>query len=67
MLFQSWVDPFIINDGDPGALVGILWMLVLWHHDNVVSLMGAIMSIGSGFRFHPACELANDLRAAMRA
>ena len=29
VLFQSWVDPFIIMMAVPGALVGILWMLAL--------------------------------------
>ena len=26
--FQSWLDPFIIITALPGALAGILWMLV---------------------------------------
>ena len=26
--FQSWVDPFIILSALPGALAGILWMLL---------------------------------------
>ena len=35
MLFQSWVDPFIIMMAVPGALIGILWMLALTaHHDQ---------------------------------
>ncbi len=47
VLFQSWLDPFIIMIAVPGAIVGILWMLVLTHTTiNVESLMGAIMSIG---------------------
>ncbi len=29
VLFQSWLDPFIIMVAVPGALVGILWMLAL--------------------------------------
>jgi len=47
VLFQSWLDPFIILFAVPGALVGILWMLVLTGTTlNVVSLMGAIMAVG---------------------
>src|SRR6202045_3582920 len=31
----------------PGALAGVLWMLVIWHTTlNVQSMMGAIMSVG---------------------
>jgi multidrug efflux pump subunit AcrB len=47
VLFQSWVDPFIIMMAVPGALVGILWMLALTGTTlNVESLMGSIMAIG---------------------
>ena len=47
VLFQSWVDPFIIMMAVPGALVGILWMLVLTGTTiNVESLMGSIMAVG---------------------
>jgi multidrug efflux pump subunit AcrB len=47
VLFQSWLDPFIIMFAVPGAIVGILWMLVLTGTTiNVESLMGAIMSVG---------------------
>jgi len=47
VLFQSWLDPFIIMVAVPGALVGILWMLAVTHTTlNVESLMGAIMAIG---------------------
>jgi len=46
-LFQSWLDPFIIMMAVPGALVGILWMLVLTGTTiNVESLMGSIMAVG---------------------
>lgn len=46
-LFQSWLDPFIVMIAVPGALFGILWMLVLTGTTiNVISLMGAIMSVG---------------------
>jgi multidrug efflux pump subunit AcrB len=49
----------------PGALVGILWMLVLSGTTiNVVSLMGAIMSIGIGVSNSILLvSFANDLRA----
>jgi multidrug efflux pump subunit AcrB len=47
VLFQSWLDPFIIMLALPGALMGILWMLVLTHTTiNVVSLMGSIVAVG---------------------
>ncbi len=47
VLFQSWLDPFIIMMAVPGALVGILWMLALTGTTiNVESLMGAIMAVG---------------------
>jgi multidrug efflux pump subunit AcrB len=47
ILYQSWLDPFIIMVAVPGALVGILWMLVLTGTTiNVVSLMGSIMAVG---------------------
>ncbi|MBZ5701151.1 MAG: efflux RND transporter permease subunit [Acidobacteriia bacterium] len=45
--FQSWLDPFIIITALPGALAGILWMLLLTHTTlNVPSLTGAIMCMG---------------------
>lgn len=47
VLFQSWLDPFIIIMSVPGALVGILWMLALTGTTiNVESLMGSIMAVG---------------------
>ena len=47
VLFQSWLDPFIIMIAVPGAFIGILWMLVLTGTTiNVVSLMGSIVAIG---------------------
>jgi multidrug efflux pump subunit AcrB len=65
VLFQSWVDPFIIMMAVPGALMGILWMLALSHTTiNVESLMGAIMSIGiSVSNSILVVSFANDLRA----
>ncbi len=45
--FQSWLEPFIIMMAVPGALAGVLWMLVITRTTiNVESLMGAIMAIG---------------------
>jgi multidrug efflux pump subunit AcrB len=47
VLFQSWLDPFIILMAVPGALIGILWMLALTSTTiNVESLMGSIMAVG---------------------
>jgi multidrug efflux pump subunit AcrB len=47
VLFQSWIDPFIIVFAVPGAMVGILWMLALTGTTlNVESMMGAIMAVG---------------------
>jgi multidrug efflux pump subunit AcrB len=65
VLFQSWVDPFIIMMAVPGALMGILWMLALSQTTiNVESLMGAIMSIGiSVSNSILVVSFANDLRA----
>ncbi len=47
VLFQSWLDPFIIMVAVPGALSGVLWMLTLTGTTvNVVSLMGTIVAVG---------------------
>ncbi|HYA86087.1 MAG TPA: efflux RND transporter permease subunit [Nitrospirota bacterium] len=47
VLFQSWIDPFIIMMAVPGALIGILWILALTGTTiNVESLMGSIMAVG---------------------
>jgi multidrug efflux pump subunit AcrB len=47
--FQSWTDPFIIMMAVPGALAGVLWMLMATHTTlNVESLMGTIMAVGVG-------------------
>jgi multidrug efflux pump subunit AcrB len=47
VLFQSWLDPFIIMIAVPGAFSGILWMLALTGTTiNVVSLMGSIVAVG---------------------
>jgi CzcA family heavy metal efflux pump len=45
--FQSWLDPFIIITALPGALAGIVWLLLLTHTTlNVPSLTGAVMCMG---------------------
>jgi multidrug efflux pump subunit AcrB len=64
VLFQSWIDPFIIMLAVPGALVGIIWMLILSGTTiNVESLMGAIMSIGiSVSNSILVVSFANELR-----
>ncbi|MHA4812317.1 efflux RND transporter permease subunit [Flavitalea flava] len=47
VLFQSWMDPFIIMMAIPGAFAGILWMLAVSGTTiNVVSLMGSIVAVG---------------------
>ncbi len=47
VLFQSFLDPFIILVAVPGALVGVLWMLAATGTTlNVESFMGAIMAVG---------------------
>jgi multidrug efflux pump subunit AcrB len=65
ILFQSWVDPFIIMMAVPGGLVGIIWMLALSGTTiNVESLMGSIMTIGiSVSNSILVVSFANDLRA----
>ena len=65
MLFQSWVDPFIIMMAVPGALIGIIWTLALTGTTiNVMSLMGAIMAVGiSVSNSILVVSFANDLRS----
>lgn len=65
VLFQSWVDPFIIMMAIPGALIGIIWMLALTGTTiNVVSLMGTIMTVGiSVSNSILVVSFANDVRA----
>jgi len=64
ILFQSWLDPFIIMMAVPGALVGILWMLALTGTTtNVESLMGSIMAVGIAVSNSILLvSFANDLR-----
>ncbi len=65
VLFQSWVDPFIIMMAVPGALIGILWTLALTGTTiNVASLMGSIMSVGIAVSNSIlVVSFANDLRS----
>ena len=65
VLFQSWVDPFIIMMAVPGALIGILWTLAMTGTTiNVASLMGAIMSVGIAVSNSIlVVSFANDLRS----
>ncbi len=45
--FQSWLDPFVIITALPGALAGIVWILLLTHTTlSVPSLTGAVMCMG---------------------
>ncbi len=62
--FQSWLEPLIIMMAVPGALAGVLWMLVLTRTTiNVESLMGAIMAVGVGVaNGNLLITFANDLR-----
>ena len=62
--FQSWLEPFIIMMAIPGALAGVLWMLVLTRTTiNVESLMGAIMAVGVGVaNGNLLITFANDMR-----
>jgi multidrug efflux pump subunit AcrB len=65
VLFQSWLDPLIIIFAIPGALVGILWMLVITRTTlNVESLMGSIMAVGIAVSNSILLvSFANDVRA----
>ena len=64
VLFQSWLDPFIVLVAVPGALVGILWMLLLTGTTiNVVSFLGSIMAVGiASSNSILLVSFANDLR-----
>ena len=66
VLYQSWLDPFIIIFAVPGALVGILWMLAVTGTTlNVESLMGAIMAVGiATSNSILLVSFANDVRVA---
>ncbi|MGH7778914.1 MAG: efflux RND transporter permease subunit [Candidatus Binataceae bacterium] len=62
--FQSWLEPFIIMMAVPGALAGVLWILVLTGTTiNVESMMGAIMAVGVGVaNGNLLITFANELR-----
>ena len=62
--FQSWLEPFIIMMAVPGALAGVMWMLVLTGTTiNVESMMGAIMAVGVGVaNGNLLITFANELR-----
>ena len=64
VLFQSWVDPFIIMMAVPGALIGIIGMLAVTGTTiNVESLMGTIMTVGiSVSNSILLVSFANDIR-----
>jgi multidrug efflux pump subunit AcrB len=66
VLFQSWIDPFIIMMAVPGAMIGILWMLAITGTTlNVISMMGAIMAVGIGVSNSIlVVSFANDVRVA---
>jgi multidrug efflux pump subunit AcrB len=66
VLFQSYLDPFIILVAVPGALIGILWMLAVTGTTlNVESFMGAIMAVGiATSNSILLVSAANDLRVA---
>lgn len=65
VLFQSWLDPFIIMVAVPGALMGILWMLAVTGTTlNVESFMGSIMAVGIAVSNSILLvNYANDVRA----
>jgi multidrug efflux pump subunit AcrB len=65
VLFQSWLDPFIIMVAVPGALTGILWMLAVTGTTlNVESFMGSIMAVGIAVSNSILLvNYANDVRA----
>jgi multidrug efflux pump subunit AcrB len=62
--FQSWREPLIILMAVPGALAGVLWILVITGSTiNVESMMGAIMAVGVGVaNGNLLIIFANDLR-----
>jgi multidrug efflux pump subunit AcrB len=64
ILFQSWLDPFIVMVAVPGALSGILWILFLTGTTiNVESFMGAIMAVGiAASNSILLVSFANDVR-----
>ena len=59
VLFQSWVDPFIIMMAVPGALVGILWTLAIDRHDDQRRVADGLDHVGRhrGVELDPGGEL----------
>ena len=59
ILFQSWLDPFIIMVAVPGAIVGILWMLAFTHTTHQRRVVDGIDHVGRdrGVEFDPAGQL----------
>jgi len=64
VLFQSWIDPFIVIIAVPGALTGILWMLLASGTTiNVESFLGSIMAVGiASSNSILLVSFANDVR-----
>jgi multidrug efflux pump subunit AcrB len=64
VLFQSWLDPFIVMVAVPGALIGILWMLLFTGTTiNVESFLGSIMAVGiAASNSILLVSFANDVR-----
>jgi multidrug efflux pump subunit AcrB len=64
VLFQSWLDPFIVMVAVPGALIGILWILLLTGTTiNVESFLGSIMAVGiAASNSILLVSFANDVR-----
>jgi len=64
ILFQSWMDPFIVMVAVPGALMGILWMLLATGTTiNVESFLGSIMAVGiASSNSMLLVSFANDVR-----
>jgi multidrug efflux pump subunit AcrB len=63
--FQSWLDPLIILMALPGAMAGVVWMLLVTQtHVSIPALMGAIMSVGvATSNSILVVQFANELRA----
>jgi multidrug efflux pump subunit AcrB len=65
ILYQSWIDPFVIVAAVPGALAGVVWALAATGSTlNIESLMGAIMAVGvATSNSILLVNFANDVRA----
>ncbi len=68
VLFQSWVDPFIIMMAVPGALIGILWMLALTGTTHQRRIADGRDHVGRhfGVELDPGGQLRQRLRARQR-